>query len=83
MASASTSDRFDGILPKKHADAAAIGLIPIACHLSTVLSGRLLLDGLYSLYDGGITLRFPLSLNVTRMARIALMSLCAEPMMAE
>jgi len=28
---ASTSDRFDGTFPKKHAEAAAIGLIPIAC----------------------------------------------------
>lgn len=48
---ASTSDRFDGILHKKHADAAAIGLIPIACHLSTVLSGKLLIVGSYSLYS--------------------------------
>ena len=75
-----TSDRFDGILPRKHADAAAIGLIPIACHLSNVLSGKLLTVGSYSLYMAGITPCFPLSRSVTRMERMSLRSFDADPM---
>ena len=80
---ASTSDRVEGIFPKKHADAAAIGLIPIACHLSTVLSGKLLIVGSYSLYIVGMAPCFPLFRNVMRMEVMSVRSCCAEPMICE
>ena len=51
---ASTSDRLEGIFPRKHADAAATGLMPIASHLTTVLSRELPYVGSYSLHVGGI-----------------------------
>ena len=78
---ASTSDLLLGFFPRKHADVAAMGLMPMPSHFLTMLSRVLPYVGSYSLNVGGMALCLPLSLSVTRIAWMFFRSLFAFPMM--